>query len=72
MINDNDYHPLAQYTIDKIHDLSLSFETFIRKKDSTKINERLAIGALKDIFKLSEKLFEKGLLLLHFFFFFFL
>ena len=62
MIGDNGYHPLAQYTIDKIHGLVLSLESFIRKKgpSSSKINERLAIGALKDIYKLTEKLFEHG------------
>ena len=62
MIGDDGYHPLAQYTIDKIHGLVLSLESFIRRKDLSfsKINERLAIGALKDINKLTEKLFDNG------------
>ena len=60
MDDDDDYHPLSQYTLDKIHDLVLSFESFIRNKEGSKINERLALGALNDIHKLTEKLFERG------------
>ena len=57
-MDDDEYHPLAQYVLDKIHGLVLSFESFIRNKEGSKINERLALGALNDIHKLTEKLFE--------------
>lgn len=59
MSADDEYHPLAQYVLDKIHGLVQSFQSFIRKKDN-KIKERLALAALKDIHILTEKLFENG------------